>query len=67
MIFLRGGYKSFFAREPAFSKDTQQDGLTLGAGLHYHLEGIAFFELNYAYMQFGLFGNLNTIALAIGL
>ncbi|HEX7574149.1 MAG TPA: PorV/PorQ family protein [Bacteroidota bacterium] len=67
MLFLRGGYKSLFAKEPAFSKDTQQDGLTLGAGLRYRLEGIAFIEVNYAYMQFGLFGNLNTIAVAIGL
>jgi len=67
MVFIRGGYKSFFAKEPAFKKDTQQEGLTLGAGLRYRLEGVASIEVNYAYMQFGLFGNLNTIALAIGL
>lgn len=67
MVFLRGGYKSLFAREAAFNKDTQQEGLTLGAGLRYRLEGIASIEVNYAYMKFGLFGNLNTIALAIGL
>jgi opacity protein-like surface antigen len=67
MVFVRGGYKSLLAKEPPFNKDTQQEGLTLGAGLRYHVEGIASFEVNYAYMQFGLFGNLNTIALAVGL
>jgi opacity protein-like surface antigen len=67
MVFVRGGYKSFFAKEGPFSKETQQDGLTLGAGLKYKVEGFATLELNYAYMQFGLFGNLNTIGLAIAL
>jgi opacity protein-like surface antigen len=67
LVFLRGGYRSLIAREGVFNKDTQQDGLTLGAGLRYRLEGVAFLEVNYAYMQFGLFGNLNTIAIAIGL
>jgi opacity protein-like surface antigen len=67
LVFLRGGYRSLIAREGAFNKDTQQDGLTLGAGLRYHVEGVAYLEVNYAYMKFGLFGNLNTIAIAIGL
>lgn len=67
MIFVRGGFKSLFSGEPAFGKDTQQEGLTLGAGLRYRLEGIAGLEINYAFAKFGLFGNLNTIALAISL
>ena len=67
MVFVRGGYRSFFSRESAFDRNTQQDGLTLGAGLRYRVDGFAAFEVNYAFMQFGLFGNLNTIALSIGL
>lgn len=60
VIFVRGGYKSLFAKE-------SQEGLTLGAGLKYKLEGVGSLEVNYAYTKFGLFGNLNTIALAVGL
>ena len=67
MVFLRGGYRSLFGRESAFKRDVQQDGLTLGAGVKYRMEGIATVEVNYAYMKFGLFGNLSTIALSIGL
>ena len=66
MLFLRGGYRSLFAREGPFTKDTQQEGLTLGAGLQYRVEGFASLSVNYAYQKFGLFGNLNTIALSIG-
>ena len=66
MLFVRGGYKSLLSREPAFQKDLQQEGLSLGAGVKYRVEGIASLEVNYAFNKFGLFGNLNTIALAIG-
>ncbi len=66
MVFVRGGFQSLFANEPPLGKDVQQQGLTLGAGVKYKLEGIASVEVNYAYMQFGLFDNLNTIALSIG-
>jgi len=66
IVFLRGGYRSLFAREGPFIKDTQQEGLTLGAGLQYHVEGFASLEVSYAFQKFGLFGNLNTIALSIG-
>ncbi len=67
MVFLRGGYRSLFGRENAFDRDVLQDGLTLGAGVKYRMEGIATVEVNYAYMKFGLFGNLSTIALSIAL
>ena len=67
MIFVRGGYQSLFSREPAFKKDMQQEGLSLGGGIKYRMEGVASIEVNYAFNKFGLFGNLNTIALAIGL
>lgn len=59
MVFLRGGYKSLFGEEV-------QEGLSLGAGLKYKAEGLAQIEFNYSFSKFGLFGNLNTIAVAIG-
>lgn len=58
MIFLRGGYRSLFKKD-------SEEGLTLGAGVRYQLEGIATLEVNYAFSKFGVFGNLNTIALAV--
>jgi len=58
MVFLRGGYKSLFG------KDTEE-GLSLGAGFKYRAEGFGAVEVNYAYTKFGLFGNINTIALAV--
>jgi opacity protein-like surface antigen len=65
-FFLRGGYKSLFAHEPALDKTDQQEGLALGAGLRYNVEGVASVEVNYAWSKFGVFGNLNTIGVAIG-
>jgi len=58
LIFLRGGYRSLFKKDA-------EDGLNLGAGVRYSFEGLATLEVNYSYSQFGLFGNLNTIALAV--
>jgi hypothetical protein len=66
MVYVRGGYKGLLSRESALKKDIEQEGLTLGAGVRYSVEGVASIEMNYAYAKFGLFGNLNTIALAIG-
>jgi hypothetical protein len=56
MVFLRGGYKSVFG-------EGVEEGLSLGAGLKYGVAGFGALEVNYAFTQFGLFGNLNTIAL----
>ncbi|MFN0157729.1 MAG: PorV/PorQ family protein [Bacteroidota bacterium] len=68
MVFLRGGYKSLIGGGSEFtSRQDVQEGLTLGAGLKYRAEGIAQLEVNYAYSKFGLFGNLNTISIAVGL
>jgi len=58
LIFLRGGYRGLF------KKDTEE-GLSFGAGVRYEIAGLATVDVNYAYTQFGLFGNLNTIALAV--
>jgi len=56
MVFLRGGYKSVFG-------EGVEEGLSLGAGLKYGVAGFGALEVNYAFTKFGLFGNLNTIAL----
>jgi len=66
MLFIRGGFKSLFAKEGPLNKQDQQDGLSLGAGVKMKLQGFASAEVNYAYNKFGVFGNLNTIALSIG-
>lgn len=58
MVFLRGGYKSVFGRDA-------EEGLSLGAGVKYTQIGLGSIEVNYAYTKFGLFGNINTIALAV--
>ncbi len=59
LVFVRAGYRSLFKKDA-------EDGLSLGAGVRYDLEGVATVEVNYAYSQFGLFGNLNTISIAVG-
>ncbi len=66
MFFVRGGYKSLFGNESAFNRNVEQEGLTLGAGVKYRVEGIASVEVNYAFSKFGLFGNLSTIGVAVG-
>jgi hypothetical protein len=58
MVFLRGGYKS------VFGEDTEE-GLSLGAGIEYAAPGLATLKVDYAWTQFGLFGDLNTFAVAI--
>jgi Type IX secretion system protein PorV len=58
MVFLRGGYKSLFGKDA-------EEGMSMGAGLKYTAEGFGAIEVNYAFTKFGLFGNLNTIALAV--
>ncbi len=58
MIFLRGGYKSLFGKDA-------EEGVSLGAGLKYTADALGSIELNYAYTNFGLFGNINTIALSV--
>ena len=67
ILFVRGGYESIVKGGQApLSSDKGQEGLTLGAGLKYHFEGVAGLAFNYSFQKFGLFGNLNTIALSIG-
>jgi opacity protein-like surface antigen len=58
IVCLRGGYKSLFQTD-------SQEGLTLGGGLKYASSGSMAVEVNYAYQQFGRFGNINTFSLAV--
>ncbi len=58
MVFMRGGYKSLFGRE-------NEEGISLGAGLKYTQPGLGSLQVDYAFTDFGVFGNLNTIAVAI--
>jgi hypothetical protein len=61
MVFVRAGYRGAVNN----SKTDKEDGLTFGAGLHYALEGVGGIGVDYAYMQFGAFGNLSTIAVSV--
>ncbi|MCX6121010.1 MAG: PorV/PorQ family protein [Ignavibacteriales bacterium] len=58
LVSLRGGYKSLFQTD-------SEEGLTLGCGLKYSELGSMGLEVNYAYQQFGRFGNINTISVAV--
>ncbi len=57
-VCLRAGYKSLFQTD-------SEEGLTLGVGLKYNEPGSMGLEVDYAYQHFGLFGYLNTFALAV--
>jgi hypothetical protein len=59
-VFFRGGYKVRLA-----TSNEDQEGLSLGAGLRYLMQGLGTLDVDYAFTKFGLFGNLNTIALGI--
>ena len=62
MIFLRGGYKAIpFVQDQFYGRNAQQDGLTMGAAVRYEFEGLGALEVNYTYITFGDFGNLNAI------
>lgn len=66
-VFLRAGFKSAVGGGTRLSsREDVQEGLTLGAGLKYREEGVATVEVHYAFSDFGVFGNLNTICVAIG-
>jgi hypothetical protein len=66
IVFLRAGYKAIAGPDEFSTRNTRDEGLSLGAGLKYVAEGLGSVEVNYAFTKFGLFGNLNTIALTIG-
>jgi hypothetical protein len=61
VLSIRGGWSQAFV-----GSDDTEEGLSLGAGLYYDIQGIGF-GADYAYTDFGLFGELHRIALQISL
>ncbi len=60
MISLRAGYKELFA------KDSEQ-GLTLGAGLHFSISGKTAFYFDYSYIELGVFNDIHIYSVTLGL
>jgi hypothetical protein len=58
LVFFRGGYKSLFY-------SNSQQGLCLGAGLKDGLPGWGMLEVDYSFTKFGVFDNINAIAVVI--
>jgi hypothetical protein len=58
MFSLRGGYKTLFAKD-------SEEGLSLGAGLQYTVEGVATFQIDYAYHDFGILNEVQMFTLAL--
>jgi hypothetical protein len=58
LVYLRGGYKSLFQQD-------SEEGLTLGGGINISQTIGMGMEVNYAYQQFGKFGNLNTFSVGV--
>ncbi len=54
---LRGGFEQLGLDE--------EQGVSLGGGLHYEVNNLRF-GADYAYTDFGLFGDLNRIAIQVG-
>jgi hypothetical protein len=58
MVFLRGGYKTLFARD-------SEQGLCLGGGFHYTVAGSKLM-FDYAYQDFGVLENVQMFTLGLG-
>ena len=54
------------ALRTGYTYPTDEQGISLGAGVHTGLAG-ADFSFDYAYTQFGLFGNVNRLSLQVGM
>ncbi|RPI01330.1 MAG: PorV/PorQ family protein [Calditrichaeota bacterium] len=59
LFFLRGGYKSLFAKD-------SEDGLSLGVGLRLHFAGLAGMEFDYAFQDFGILNNIQMFSIGLG-
>ncbi len=59
IIFLRGGMAQIGVSD-------EEQGINLGAGLHYQLNNISF-GADYTYTDFGIFGSVNRVSLQLGL
>jgi len=58
-LYFRGGYKTLFAEESV-------DGLSLGFEMKFNYQGTVL-GIGYAYSEMGVFGNINTYTVSIGL
>ncbi len=56
---LRGGYKTLFARD-------SEEGLCLGAGIHYKLMGNTTLMIDYAYEDFGVLKDVQLFTVGLG-
>lgn len=66
MVFFRGGFKAAVQTGRKFlTQGDELEGLALGVGVRYAAPGVATVGVDYAFQKFGVFGNLNTIALSI--
>ena len=59
-LYLRTGYKSLFSDDSEF-------GLTYGVGLRINLMHNQDIQFDFAHRSMGLFGNLNSYTISIGL
>ncbi|MFC1569325.1 PorV/PorQ family protein [bacterium] len=58
MFSIRAGYKSLF-------NDESEEGLSLGAGINYHMGGVRLM-LDYAYHDFGVLNYIQKITIGLG-
>lgn len=58
MLFLRAGVRGL-------GQDEREEGISVGGGIKLGVVGLMTVEADYAYTQFGLFGNLNTLAVGV--
>lgn len=58
MLFLRAGMKGI-------GLDDAQEGVSVGGGVRLGIGGYVTVEADYAYTQFGYFGNLNTFGMSV--
>lgn len=65
MVFLRAGYASIVTDGGGYAQSTNQQGISFGLGIRYTFANLGALEIDYASNKFGLFGNLNTIAVSI--
>ena len=57
-VFLRIGWKSLYLQD-------SEQGLTVGAGIHYNLVGRVGIKIDYAYADFGILNNAQRISVGI--
>ena len=67
LLYLRGGYTSVLTKRSLdqYGENSIEQGPSFGAGLKYTIQGVGGLEVDYALNKFGVFGNLNTLAVSI--